>query len=88
MMESTSEHVALGRFWRRHGLFVAALTLVWGAVTFLPPLLLGWGRPPTFSMPLATLFMAELVPVAFVAIAWLYASLVDALDADYASADS
>lgn len=87
LVESKSEPAALRRFWRRHGLSVAALTLIWAIVSFLPPLLMGWAHFPLFSMPLAMWFMAELAPLAFVVIAWLYAHRADTLDADYAASE-
>ena len=87
LVESRLEAAALSRFWRRHGLSVAALTMVWAVVSFLPPLLMGWAHFSLFGMPLAMWFMAELAPLAFVVIAWSYARRADALDADYAATE-
>ena len=83
--ESTLQSAALARYWRRHGRLVATLTLLWAAVSFAPPLLMGWARLPLFSMPVAMWFMAELAPLAFVAIAWWYARRADRLDVDHAA---
>ena len=82
-IQSSSEHAALARFWRRHGVLVAALTGLLGMLSVVPPLLAKGVRQPLFGMPLSMWLMAELAPIAFVGIAWFYAHRADALEAEY-----
>jgi putative solute:sodium symporter small subunit len=86
LVEVGSDRVALSRFWRRHGLLVAVLTTAWLLVSFLPPLIADGPRLPWLNISLSMGFMAELAPLAFVCIAWIYAKRADALDAEYGAA--
>jgi putative solute:sodium symporter small subunit len=83
-VESNPERAALTRFWSRHGRLVGTLTGIWAAVSFLPPLLIGSSKVAMFRIPVAAWFMAELAPLVFVLVAWVYARQADALDAEYA----